>query len=151
MRDPPARRDGRWLMTRLNPRRRNTHHPANERVPRLFLPPSWYRVVSHGVSGLQDEILSTDHDVSRHSFAVSFSFSLSFLSSILLPRPYNRFSASSWSSPFLSFLSLSLVLPGRESSHLFQTTMLDGRLRLIRQRRTREADRYNQEDRLTKV
>lgn len=36
------------------------------RVREPFLPPSWYRVVSHGVSGLQNEILSSDHDVSRH-------------------------------------------------------------------------------------
>lgn len=50
-----------------------------------------------------------------------------------------------------SLLLLSLMLSGRERSHLFQTTMLDGRLRLIRQRRTREADRCNQEDRFTKV
>lgn len=152
MRDPPARRDGRWLMTRLNLRRRNTQHPANERVPRLFLPPSWYRVVSHGVSGLQDEILSTDHDVSRHSLAYPSLLSLSLtLSSCLAPtRPI---ASPLQVNPTLLFSpsSLSLTLFGRERSHLFQTTMLDGRLRLIRQRRTREADRCNQEDRFTKV
>jgi len=111
--DPPVRRDGRWLMTRLNPRRRNTHHPANKRVPRLFLPPSWYRVVSHGVSGLQDEILSTDHDVSRHSFAypsLSLSLSLTLFLQLLLPRPYDRFSASGWSSPCLPPVSFSHAL-----------------------------------------
>jgi len=29
MRDPLVRRDGRWLMTCLNSKRRNTHHPVN--------------------------------------------------------------------------------------------------------------------------
>lgn len=87
MRDPSARHDGRWLMTPLDPRRGEIRTttimttPRTNGSPRLFLPPSWYRVVSHGVSGLQDEILSTDHDVSRHNLAyiyISLLFSLPF-------------------------------------------------------------------------
>lgn len=118
MRDPPARRDGWWLMTRLNPRRRNIHHPANERVPRLFLPPSWYWVVSHGVSGLQDEILSTDHDVSRHSFAypsLSLSFSL-FISIYPTASPLRSLLRFRLIFPlFLSPVSLSLMLSRAQS------------------------------------
>lgn len=119
MRDPPVRRDGRWLMTRLNSRRRNIHHPANERVPRLFLPPSWYRVVSHGISGLQDEILSTDQDVSRHSFAYPslsppppFSFSSYPPASPLRSLLHFRLVLS----PFLSHISFSYALSSRAQS-----------------------------------
>lgn len=140
MRDPPARHDGRWLMTPLDLRRGKIRTttimttPRTNGSPRLFLPPSWYRVVSHGVSGLQDEILSTDHDVSRHSLAyLSLSLSLYHSASALGTI------ASGWSSPFpLSSLTSPSRPLARERSHLFQTTMLDGRLRLIRQRRTRE-------------
>jgi len=96
----------------------NIHHPANKRVPRLFLPPSWYRVVSHGVSGLQDEILSTDQDVSRHSSRI-LSFLLPLLSlslAIRLPRLYDRFFTSGWSSPFLFRISFSYALSSRAQS-----------------------------------
>lgn len=50
--------------------------------------------------------------------------------SILPPRPYDRFSASGWSSLFFSLPSLFLSC-SLERSHLFQTTVLDSRLRLI--------------------
>lgn len=161
MRDPPARHDGRWLMTPLDLRRRRCPPPRERTGPqRLFLPPSWYRVVSHGISGLQDEILSTittcHATASRTSVLLSLYLSASPLQSLLRFRLalsfflLLSFPRSLIHSFFPSLLSLSLSR-SLECSHLFQTTMFDGRLRLIRQRRTRGADRCNQGDRFMKV
>lgn len=129
MRDPPARHDGRWLMTPLDPRRGEIRTttimttPRTNGSPRLFLPPSWYRVVSHGVSGLQDEILSTDHDVSRHNLAYiyislsySLSLSLSLYHSVSALRSLHRFRLVLSFSSLLSYLSLSSSCSRAQSS-----------------------------------
>lgn len=111
-----------------------------ERVLRLFLLPSWYQVVSHGVSGLQDEILPTDHDVSRHSLAYIY---LSFLPSV--PPLHDRFAASDWSSffPSLSFSCFPLRKSSISNDYAWRSLQVD----VVPQQCTKKADRCNQENR----
>lgn len=77
MSDLPARHDGPMVDDPPGPREEIPNTPW-ARPRGLFLPPSWYQVVSHGVSGLQDEILSTHQNVSRYSFAYIYCIYLSF-------------------------------------------------------------------------
>lgn len=44
MRDPPARRDGRWLMTRLNPKEEKYPPPRERTGPQAF--PSTFVILS---------------------------------------------------------------------------------------------------------
>lgn len=111
MRDPPARRDGRWLMTPAwTPGGEITHHPANWTGPPAF--PSTFRDIELLVTafpGCRTRFFLPITTCHATASRISFSFSLSlFPGFILLPRPYrSRFSASGWSSPLLSPVSLS--------------------------------------------
>jgi len=117
MRDPLVRRDGRWLMTCLNSKRRNTHHPVNGSPGFSFHLRDTELLVT-AFPGCRTRFflpITTCHaTASRLSLSLSLSpplsLSLSLSGSCLLPRPYDRFSAWLVLFFFLSYLFLSYSL-----------------------------------------